>query len=157
MNLHHDKEAFAELIAGAANELAIPTNVIEKDYYVTITLKALAEKIKDMVFKGGTSLTKCYQLLDRFSEDIHKIVETIGITDEISKLIPEVRAIRSEMIVCPSARDGVVVSDVLREIIEKQVYKSDYEDITMGLLFVPEAYDAVIQSLKKIMDSGMWD
>ncbi|MGN0382636.1 MAG: hypothetical protein ACI4DS_00060 [Eubacterium sp.] len=47
MNLHHDKEAFAELISGAANELAIPTNVIEKDYYVTITLKALAVKTKD--------------------------------------------------------------------------------------------------------------
>ena len=65
--------------------------------------------------------------------DIHKIVETIGITDEISKLIPEVRAIRSEMVVCPSAKEGVCVADVLREIIESQVYKSDYEDITMGL------------------------
>ena len=43
MNLHQDKEAFAEVIVGAANELVIPTNVIEKDYYVTITLKALAE------------------------------------------------------------------------------------------------------------------
>ena len=31
MNLHHDKEGFAELIIGAAKELAIPTNVIEKD------------------------------------------------------------------------------------------------------------------------------
>ena len=31
MNLHHDREAFRELIVGAANELAIPTNVIEKD------------------------------------------------------------------------------------------------------------------------------
>lgn len=70
MNLHHDREAFEELIIGAANELALPTNVIEKDYYVTITLKLLAEKIDDMVFKGGTSLTKCYQLLDCFSEDI---------------------------------------------------------------------------------------
>ncbi len=70
MNLYHDRKAFEELIIGAANELAIPTNVIEKDYYVTITLKALSEKLKDMVFKGGTSLTKCYQLLDRFSEDI---------------------------------------------------------------------------------------
>ncbi len=43
------------------------------------------------------------------------------------------------------------------EIIENLVYKSDYEDITMGLLFVPETYDAVIQSSKKILDSGMWD
>ena len=32
MNLHHDKEIFAELIVGASNELIIPTNVIEKDY-----------------------------------------------------------------------------------------------------------------------------
>lgn len=70
MNLHHDKEAFKELIIGAANELAIPGNIIEKDYYVTITLKSLSDKLEDMVFKGGTSLTKCYQLLDRFSEDI---------------------------------------------------------------------------------------
>lgn len=53
MNLHHDKEAFAELIIGAANELAIPTNVIEKDYYVTITLKALAEKTRDIAFCTG--------------------------------------------------------------------------------------------------------
>ena len=70
MNLHLDKEAFYELMIGAANELSIPTNIIEKDYYVTITLKALFERTKDLVFKGGTSLTKCYQLLDRFSEDI---------------------------------------------------------------------------------------
>lgn len=45
MNLCHDKEAFAELIIGAANELAIPTNVIEKDYYVTITLHFSVRKI----------------------------------------------------------------------------------------------------------------
>lgn len=70
MNLHHDREAFEELLIGASNELAIPTNIIEKDYYVTIVLKSLSEKLEDMVFKGGTSLTKCYQLLDRFSEDI---------------------------------------------------------------------------------------
>lgn len=29
-------------------------------------MKALSEKLEDLVFKGGTSLTKCYQLLDRF-------------------------------------------------------------------------------------------
>jgi predicted nucleotidyltransferase component of viral defense system len=70
MNLHHDREAFEKLLIGASNELAIPTNIIEKDYYVTITLKMLANKLDNMVFKGGTSLTKCYHLLDRFSEDI---------------------------------------------------------------------------------------
>lgn len=268
MNLHHDKEAFQELIIGAANELAIPSNIIEKDYYVTMVLKALAEKLDDMVFKGGTSITKCYQLLDRFSEDIdisytaesgmpgdarrrqlkravvsvmeqfdfpivnldmtrsrrhyncyratypsmyiqsavlkpelivetyvallpfpttkrmvdnyiyrflkkinrldlaekydlmpfeittqtvertlvdkvfalcdyymqgeierhsrhlydiYKIVENIGISDELAGLISEVRLVRSALAVCPSAKEGVCITDVLNEIIEKEI------------------------------------
>lgn len=33
---------------------------------------------------------------------------------------------------------------------------SDYEDITKGLLFAPESYETGIQSLQKILDSGMW-
>jgi hypothetical protein len=49
------------------------------------------------------------------------------------------------------------VSDILREIIESNVYKNDYENITMGLLFVPVPYDIVIQSLQKMLDSGIWD
>ena len=70
MNLHLDHEAFAELITAAANELRIPPGIIEKDYYVTLALRELAARIPGMVFKGGTSLTKCYQILERFSEDI---------------------------------------------------------------------------------------
>lgn len=304
MNLHHDRDAFEELVVGAANELAIPTNVIEKDYYVTIALRALSEKLKDMVFKGGTSLTKCYQLIDRFSEDIdisytaesgipgearkrqlkkavvstmeelgfpinnldetrsrrhyncyrvaytsmyeqsnilnpelvvetyvallpfpttkrmvdnyiyrflnkinrldlaetfdlmpfeittqtiertlvdkvfalcdyymqgeierhsrhlydvYKIVNAIGISEKLVKLIPEVRAVRAKLEICPSAKEGVCVTDILNEIICKQVYKDDYEDITLGLLFIPETYDTVIQSIKQLADSGIWN
>ena len=89
--------------------------------------------------------------------DIHKIVETVGISDELQKLIVEVRAVRSEMLVCPSAKDGVCVADILREIIESQVYKNDYENITMGLLFMPVDYEMVIQSLHKVVDSRMWE
>ncbi len=70
MNLHHDHEAFSELIIAISNELHIPPGIIEKDYYVTLALRELAFRVKGMVFKGGTSLTKCYQMLDRFSEDI---------------------------------------------------------------------------------------
>lgn len=70
MNLHLDHEAFAELITATANELRIPPGIIEKDYYVTLALRELAARIPGMVFKGGTSLTKCYQILERFSENI---------------------------------------------------------------------------------------
>ena len=70
MNLHHNPKEFTELIIGAANELHIPTNIIEKDYFITLVLKELSLRLKNMVFKGGTSLTKCYQILERFTEDI---------------------------------------------------------------------------------------
>lgn len=70
MNLHLDSEAFAELVTAASTELHIPAGIIEKDYYVTLALRELSSRIKGMVFKGGTALTKCYQVLDRFSEDI---------------------------------------------------------------------------------------
>ncbi len=303
MNLHFDKEIFEELIVGASNELAIPGNVIEKDYYVTITLKSLSEKLEDMVFKGGTSLTKCYGLLERFSEDIdlsytaeagmpgdarkkklkraivktmdefgftvtnldatrsrrhyncyrvtypsmyersnilkpelvvetyvallpfpttkrmvdnyiyrflnkinrldlaetynlmpfeittqtiertladkvfalcdyymqgeverhsrhlydiYKIVSSIGITEELVRLIPAVRAVRSELTICPSAKADVCVTDILKEIVENGVYRDDYNNITLGLLFVPETYDTVIQSIKQLADSGIF-
>ena len=49
------------------------------------------------------------------------------------------------------------VPDILREVINNNVYKRDYEDVTMGLLFVPVSYDKVVQSLHKILDSKLWD
>lgn len=70
MNLHLDREAFTEFVIASSNELHIPPSIIEKDYYVTLALKELSARINGMVFKGGTSLTKCYQILERFSEDI---------------------------------------------------------------------------------------
>ena len=51
--------------------------IIEKDWWVTITLKALfASSVKDYLsFKGGTSLSKGWGLIDRFSEDIDLAID----------------------------------------------------------------------------------
>ena len=89
--------------------------------------------------------------------DIFKIMEKVQIMDELAALISEVRKQRSTLAVCPSAKENVCVTDILYEIIEKETYKKDYEEITLGLLFVPETYDTVIQSIKKIADSGIWN
>ncbi len=48
--------------------LVVP--IVEKDYYVTMILKNLVMKCPECVFKGGTSLSKCHHVIDRFSEDI---------------------------------------------------------------------------------------
>jgi hypothetical protein len=51
---------------------------IEKDYYVSVLLKELAQLEVPLVFKGGTSLSKCYDAINRFSEDIDLAMEFPG-------------------------------------------------------------------------------
>ncbi|MBO9633157.1 MAG: nucleotidyl transferase AbiEii/AbiGii toxin family protein [Chitinophagaceae bacterium] len=56
----------------AEQKSGISAKAIEKDWWVTLTLKALfgSRYASYMVFKGGTSLSKCWKLIERFSEDI---------------------------------------------------------------------------------------
>lgn len=68
--MHDNKSDFSELLSRISHETAIPEWIIEKDYYITLLLKALANKLPFLVFKGGTSLSKCYRIINRFSEDI---------------------------------------------------------------------------------------
>ena len=301
MNLHHDRETFSELIVAASNELHIPPGIIEKDYYVTLTLRELVSRVKGMVFKGGTSLTKCYRILDRFSEDIdisyaasegipgesrkrqlkkavvssiealgfsvtnleetrsrrsyncykanypsiyspilnlkpelvietyiallpfptvnrttdnyiyrflkmagreelaeefnlmpfeittqaiertlidkvfalcdyylsdkverhsrhlydiYKILEYTTPNNSLSELVQEVRSLREPLSVCPSAQKEVCINDILQEIVDKEIYRNDYEAITGGLLFTYLPYETVIGGIREIIDKG---
>lgn len=43
---------------------------------MTLFLKSIVEELPDIIFKGGTSLSKCYKLIDRFSEDIDLNIDT---------------------------------------------------------------------------------
>lgn len=70
MLLHEDKELFREVIISTAEALEKVVPIVEKDYYVTILLKELSQAQANCVFKGGTSLSKCHHVIDRFSEDI---------------------------------------------------------------------------------------
>lgn len=76
-----------ELFNNVAYKMGLNPAIIEKDYYVTITLDYLFNHslYKDyFIFKGGTSLSKCFNLISRFSEDIDLILDwnAIGISDE---------------------------------------------------------------------------
>ena len=73
MKLHVFPEEFQELITVVANDKHISESAVERDYYIVMMLKALADSpyAEQCVFKGGTSLSKCYPgSIDRFSEDI---------------------------------------------------------------------------------------
>jgi len=72
MNLHNDEENYQALITKTSEYMKIPEFFIEKDYWVTYLLCNLSQSryVNDIVFKGGTSLSKAYGCIDRFSEDI---------------------------------------------------------------------------------------
>ena len=70
MKLHKDKKEFTDAITTLADRLNTAPAIIEKDYYVTMFLQDLNKRVPDLLFKGGTSLSKCYKIINRFSEDI---------------------------------------------------------------------------------------
>lgn len=70
-----DAAEFAPTLAAAAEQLRISATAVEKDYWVSEVLRCLVSGFRDdFIFKGGTSLSKCYRLIKRFSEDVDILV-----------------------------------------------------------------------------------
>ncbi len=72
MTLHQDIKLFTETLRSASQHLDIKLEFVEKDYWITLVLSRLAKSkyVSESVFKGGTSLSKGYSLVERFSEDV---------------------------------------------------------------------------------------
>lgn len=72
MILHEDKKKFHSAIQMAAEALKIKPHFVEKDYWICRSLQQMvrSDASPHAIFKGGTSLTKAYNIGARFSEDI---------------------------------------------------------------------------------------
>lgn len=297
MYLHNDKDLFAEVITETNTQTGIAESIIEKDYYVTMILKLLSKSNPDIVFKGGTSLSKCFHLINRFSEDIditfsehigesrrkklkykilkpiseelgmpienwdniesdkdynyylygyhpvsdypvegitpgvkletalvsysfpteekdvdsiiygaikdsapdiitdyglepfsmkvqsvnrtfidkiyalcdyyledktkrysrhlydlHMLYPTISVNDDFKELIQQVRKHRSQLPICPSAKNDVDIKSLINEFLDKEFYKSDYENITRTLISDDVTYEQTSLTLREIAD-----
>jgi hypothetical protein len=104
MILHENKTLFRQSIQFTADQLQIPAIYVEKDYWVTFALFTIFndEIGKDTVFKGGTALSKCFNMIERFSEDIDLVVlrhegETNNqLTNKIKKISSVVTTVMPE-------------------------------------------------------------
>lgn len=80
---------FDQAIIRAAEHFAsrgLRPAIIEKDYFVTEALRAVACHGGDrVIFKGGTSLSKGWDLIDRFSEDIDLFLDPLAFTPPLGK------------------------------------------------------------------------
>jgi predicted nucleotidyltransferase component of viral defense system len=92
---------FKALITQVASKRSIPEAIVEKDYWVTYVLHRLgkSEFAGKYVFKGGTSLSKGWKLLDRFSEDIDLLFlsDDIDSSKQFRKRLKKVRDYVSEL------------------------------------------------------------
>jgi hypothetical protein len=70
--LRDSRDDLAALIAPAATQLGLSEELVEKDFWVTEILRALQAPPEgvSVIFKGGTSLSKGFQLIQRMSEDV---------------------------------------------------------------------------------------
>jgi len=79
MTLHEDKELFMDCISNTANYLGYyDESIIEKDYFVTLFLNHLLQHQSNVIFRGGTALSKCFKIVSRFSEDIDLSLDVSG-------------------------------------------------------------------------------
>lgn len=67
--LHHHTD-FKDLLAIVAEQKSIDPYLVEKDYWIMHCLFGLQQLGLQFELKGGTSLSKAYKIIDRFSEDI---------------------------------------------------------------------------------------
>jgi hypothetical protein len=103
-----NKKDQVEVLEQAREKTGRPTHLLEKDVWVVWTLNALftSPLASDLTFKGGTSLSKVYKIIDRFSEDI-------DLTYDIRKLISEFTG--TEKFLPPNRSQANKWSKVVRE------------------------------------------
>jgi hypothetical protein len=97
LNYIHNDPEFKELLSIVSAQKGIDITLVEKDYWIMHALYSLQQQGIEFELKGGTSLSKAYSLIHRFSEDIDIHIRTnFGLSIEGNEDKSHVRAARKE-------------------------------------------------------------
>ena len=124
MNVHNSLEEFKNLISYSSEYYKISKEIIEKDYYVTLILKYINEKIPIVIFKGGTSLSKCHKIIDRFSEDIDLTLDREYLTQSKRRKLKD-----ALLKICLDLKLNVKNKETLRSKRDYNLYMVDYNSL----------------------------
>jgi hypothetical protein len=121
-----------EALQVAAARTGRPAHLLEKDIWVVWSLSAIYESslADKLTFKGGTSLSKVYQIIDRFSEDI-------DLTYDIRELVPDLLKENNPIPASSSQEKKVTsairtrlpgwIANTVRPVIEAAIAQSDVQ------------------------------
>ncbi len=122
-----------------------------------MNVQALERTLIDKVFAiCDYYLTQKSRRLSRHIYDIHKILPLVKFDEHFKELLEKVREIRCSLDICPSAKPGININQLLKEICEKNFFKQDYEGVTQFFIFDNIKYKEAKTSLQKIIDSGIF-
>lgn len=65
MYLHEGGGILRQAVAATSNAFGLSESYVPKDYFAVIMLKGVMQRDADLVFKGGTCLSKCYGIIRR--------------------------------------------------------------------------------------------
>jgi len=140
-------------------KLKLDTASIEKNWWVTMVLKALfsSEFAPHLSFKGGTSLSKCFHLINRFSEDVDIAVnrEFLGFCGELSRTQVSDRLRRAS---CSFVRE-TLSKELEKQLLALGIEKSEFEvkvNVTSVTTTDPEVievhYKSVLSDLSYVQN-----
>ncbi len=143
------------------------------DYMVSIHQEAFAEQYGLMPFPilvqtlDRTLIDKVFALCDyyltgrvaehsRHIYDIYKLVDVVPLDSAFVELFHRVRADRrSGNSQCVSADERYSITELLQEILDKAIYKADYENITSHVLYETVSYDQAITGVERVIQSKL--
>lgn len=148
--LHENREEFTNAVNLASEYFHILPIIAEKDYYVTMILRELSERQEFIVFKGGTSLSKCHKAIKRFSEDIDITIDSKLTQGQMKKLKESIKAIAGQLgLSIPNIDDTRSRRSYNRYILEYQSVLSEPDDavqtaVLMETSFAEVSFPAVV-------------
>ena len=109
----YDDDEFAALVRIVADQRRLSLGIVEKDYWVTHSLWALQQTGLEVFFQGGTALSKVFELIPQFSEDLDLKLEPGSNTDlpAISKRSEKPAAVQKRKDYFESLRPLLVIPD----------------------------------------------
>lgn len=142
--LHKDKEEFINAVNLASEYFHILPVIVEKDYYVTMILRELSERQGFVVFKGGTSLSKCHKAIKRFSEDIDITIDSRLSQGQMKKLKEVIKDIAAELgLAIPNIEETRSRRSYNRYILEYQSALSEPDDAVQSAVLMETSFAEV--------------
>jgi hypothetical protein len=145
------KERRIEILNQATELTGLPSVAIEKDWWVTLALKASFSLpcSRSIVFKGGTSLSKAWNLIERFSEDIDLAIDRrfFGFDGDISRTqIKNLRKQSCEFISTTFLTDLISVLTDWNAIEECKLFAQPVKDSDKDPQVIEIHYNSVIDT-----------